>query len=291
MRSLRRFLLAALFAAAALPARAADYLWEVSSLTNRIYLYGTVHAGRKDWYPLPPAVEKAYADSTVLVVEADITDQSAMARTSRASIYAPPATLATHMPAEQYVRFRRLLARYGIAEENVIRLKPFIAVSILVFAEWARNGYTPDLGVDGYLIGRAKTEIKPVLELEGVDAQIKLMDSLTEKENQEVFKGTIDALESGLTAEQIKSLVAAWRAGDPKALLETARRYNDRIPGAAEFEEKFVWSRHDEMVTHIAEILDTSKERHFVAVGALHLAGPRGLVELLRKRGYVVKQL
>ena len=33
------------------------------------------------------------------------------------------------------------------------------------------------------------------------------------------------------------------------------------------------------------------KDRHFIAVGALHLAGPRGLIELLKKRGYVVRQL
>ena len=43
------------------------------------------------------------------------------------------------------------------------------------------------------------------------------------------------------------------------------------------------------MLAKIEGYLD-SRERHFIAVGALHLAGPRGLVELLRKRGYVVRQ-
>ena len=38
------------------PAAAANYLWEVSSLTNRVYLFGTVHAGKASWYPPPRAV-------------------------------------------------------------------------------------------------------------------------------------------------------------------------------------------------------------------------------------------
>jgi uncharacterized protein YbaP (TraB family) len=45
------------------------------------------------------------------------------------------------------------------------------------------------------------------------------------------------------------------------------------------------------MARKIDGYLNDSRERHFVAVGALHLAGPRGLVEMLRKRGYVVRQL
>jgi uncharacterized protein YbaP (TraB family) len=45
------------------------------------------------------------------------------------------------------------------------------------------------------------------------------------------------------------------------------------------------------MLKKIEGWLNDSRQRHFIAVGALHLAGPRGLVELLRKRGYVVKQL
>ena len=73
-------------------------------------------------------------------------------------------------------------------------------------------------------------------------------------------------------------------------MLEIARKYNDGVPGAKEFEEKFIWSRHEEMLKKIDGYLGT-RNRHFVAVGALHLAGPRGLVEMLKKRGYLVRQL
>lgn len=294
LRNIRRALaLAALGAAAlaALPASAASYLWEVSSLTNRAYLFGTVHAGRQEWYPLPAAVEDAFADSKVLVVEADITDEQAMQRSSLAMKYAWPASLATHVPPEQFLRFQRLLPRYGIPEDEAIQMKPFMAVSLLVFSEWARLGFVPELGVDAYLLTKAKAEKKTIVEIEGIDTQVKLMDSLTDAENMTIFKGTLDALESGLTGEQVRQMVSAWRAGDANALLDVARRYNEKVPGAREFEQKFIWSRHGVMADKIEGYLNQSKERHFVAVGALHLAGPQGLVEILRKRGYVVKQL
>ena len=106
-----------------------------------------------------------------------------------------------------------------------------------------------------------------------------------------MFKGTLDALESGLSNEQIAGLVGAWQNGDPQLVLEIARRYNERVPGAGAIEEKFVWSRHEAMARRIEGFLNEAKQRHFVAVGALHLAGPRGLLEMLRKRGYVVRQL
>jgi hypothetical protein len=55
-------------------------------------------------------------------------------------------------------------------------------------------------------------------------------------------------------------------------------------------EEKFIWSRHEAMLAKIEGWLNKSKDRHFIAVGALHLTGKRGLVELLREKGYIVKQ-
>jgi len=267
------------------------YLWEVSSITNRVYLYGTVHAGMASWYPLPSVVEDAFEGSHVLAVEADVTDPQAMEKSRAATLYTPPANLTTHIPPADYARFRKLLPRYGIPEEAIVRVKPFMAVSMLVFSEWATAGYLPQYGVDIYLIDKAKQENKKIVELEGADVQIKLMDSLSNDETLALFRGTVESLETGLAREQVTDLVKAWQAGDPDGVLAVARSYNDKIEGAAQFEERFIWSRHDAMVAKIADMLDRSKDRCFIAVGALHLAGPRGLVELLRKKGYVVKQL
>lgn len=284
------FFLVVLLALAATPAASALYLWEVISLTNHVYLYGTVHAGRAEWLPLPREVEEAYGASGVLVVEADITDARAMARTARTMTYALPDTLRNHVPAADYTRLLKLLPRYSLPEEQVAQMKPFMAVSLLVFSEWGRVGYLPQYGIDGYLLNKARVEKKPVVEIEGVEVQAKLVDSLTDKENVTIFQGTLDALESGLTNDQIAGMVGAWQQGNPQLMLEIARRYNERVAGARDFEEKFVWSRHASMLEKIEGYLNNSKERHFIAVGALHLAGPRGLVEMLRKRGYIVRQ-
>ena len=275
----------------ALPAAAANFIWEVASLTNRAYLFGTVHAGKKEWYPLPAAVDKAFAESSVLVVEADITDMEGLAKTAPAMMLPQSVTLAQSVEPADYARFQKQLARYGIAPAQAEKMRPFMAVSLLVFSEWGRLGYLPQYGVDSYLIGRAKSEKKRIVEIEGLDAQAQLIASLTPEENRKLFAGTLTALESGLTSEQVTGMVNAWQSGEATLLLEIARKYNDLVPGAKEFEEKFIWSRHGAMADKIEGYLNRSKERHFIAVGSLHLAGPRGLVELLRSRGYIVRQL
>ncbi|HZZ94398.1 MAG TPA: TraB/GumN family protein [Usitatibacter sp.] len=287
----RAAILLVVAAAVSLPAAAKDYLWEVVGLTNRVYLYGTVHAGKKDWFPLPKAVEDAFVDSKVLVVEADVSNTQAIQSDSASLVYKAPDSLRNHVPKDDYERFVKLLPRYNYPEEQVAEMKPFMAVSMLVFSEWARQGYYSQFGIDSYLIRKANAELKPVEELEGVAAQMELMSSLTERENQLIFSGTVSALETGLTDEQIRGLVKAWREGDPDALLAVARTYNSQVKGAAEFEDKFIWSRHPQMLKKIEGYLNDSKDRHFIAVGALHLAGPQGLIELLKKRGYVVRQL
>ena len=286
-----RFLLACAALAFASQAAAENFLWEVSSLTNKVYLYGTVHAGKKAWFPLPEAVENALAESAVLAVEADITDTKALQKSAAALSYPYPDVLKNHVPPAQYERMLKLLPRYGLTESQMSPMRPFMAVSLLVFAEWARSGFTPAYGVDSYLLRKAQAEQKPIVELEGIEAQGKLMDTLTEKQVLDLFKGTLDALEEDLTTEQVKGLVDSWQRGDPATLLEVARRYNEKVPGAAEFEDKFIWQRHGEMMKKIEAWLAERRHPYFIAVGALHLAGPSGLVELLRTRGYVVRQL
>src|SRR5258708_25065265 len=160
-----------------------------------------------------------------------------MVKSAAAMRYTAPDNLKRHVPPEDYERFRKLLPRYAIGESQAENLKPFMAVSVLVFSEWARDGFRPEYGVDAYLIRKAKAEVKPVVEIEGIDTQIRLMDTLTDAENRALFKGTLDALETGLTGEQVTGMVAAWQNGDAARLLAVAREYHERVAGAAQFAE------------------------------------------------------
>jgi uncharacterized protein YbaP (TraB family) len=274
----------------ATPALAELFLWEVRSMTSSAYLFGTIHAGKQEWFPLPAPIEQAFADSEILVVEADVSNLEAMTKSVSAMAYPPPDELSKHVPPEDYERFRAQLGKLRVPESAVKNLKPFTAASILMFAEWNRQGFKPEFGIDGYLIARAKAVKKPIVEIEGVAAQSELMDSLTEAEHRQAFAGTLTALEEGLTGEQIDGMVKAWQLGDAFLMLELSRRYNEKIPGAREMEEKFIWSRHAAMLEKIEGYLNKSSKRHFIALGSLHLAGKRGLVELLRAKGYVVRQ-
>ena len=259
-------------------------------MTGSAWLFGTIHAGKKDWFPLAPVVEQALQDSEVVVVEADVTNVEAMAKSVSAMAYAAPDELSKHVDPKDYERFRYQAGRLRVPESSVKNLKPFTAASMLMFAEWARSGLSPEFGIDAYIISRARAYRKPVVELEGVEAQSAIMDSLTEAEHRTAFAGTLTALEDGLIGEQIEGMVKAWQLGDAFLMLELSRRYNEKIPGAREMEEKFIWSRHKDMLEKIEGYLNKSGKRHFIAVGSLHLAGNRGLVELLKSKGYVVRQ-
>jgi uncharacterized protein YbaP (TraB family) len=267
-----------------------SFLWEVTGLTNRVYLFGTIHAGKDSFYPLPEAVESAFAKSKVLVVEADITDTKAMEYSMIGMTYTPPNRLDKNLSPQSWARFRKQIARYGLPEAEVVKLKPFMAVSLAVFAEWNALGFQPQFGVDSYLIERAKVAKKRIVEIEGVAEQTRVLNSFTESELAAMFEATLDALESGKSGTQIESMVKAWQEADPDALLEAANRYTESSPALLAFEEKLVWDRHDAMLKKLEDYLN-AREPYFVAIGSLHLAGPRGLLEMLKAKGFAVRQL
>ena len=78
----------------------------------------------------------------MLVVEADISDTEAL-RKAQPGTLVPPDALAKHVDPASYERFRKLLPRFAIPEAQMTPMKPFMAVSLLVFSEWARLGFKP----------------------------------------------------------------------------------------------------------------------------------------------------
>jgi hypothetical protein len=141
-------------------------LWAVQSPTNTVLLYGTVHAGRSDFFPLPERVEKLFGASKVLVVEADVSNLSVLRDVAPLMTFTPPDSLETKLPKALFERFKKLCARYKVPISEAQRFKPFLASSVIAMGELTEAGYEVRYGVDGYLSEQAKLVNKPLKELE-----------------------------------------------------------------------------------------------------------------------------
>lgn len=267
-------------------------LWEIRSDSATAYLFGTVHVGREDFYPLPAVVEKAYRSSQIIALEIDSTDVQALNAAVAVAIYQPPDMLDKHLPAPLLGRLKGAMARIGVDYEQVQRMKPFMAMLMLTSAEYSKLGYDATLGLDIHFADRAVKEGKRIVQLESAASQFGMMDSLSPGLQEELLAVTLDEIESKQVSALVKEMLSAWMVSDlarlQRVLTEEERKLS---PGRArEFHNKFLASRNAAMAQRIDSLL---KERTsmFIAVGAAHVLGEDGLVELLKKKGHRVKQL
>ncbi len=267
-----------------------SFLWEVKSAKNTVYLFGTIHVGKRDFYPLPDAVEKALSDAKKIVVEADISKTDGQDNISKLIMYEAPDTLEKKIPSALFARLKTQLTRFKIPVDGAKSMKPFMVGALLSVNEFTRLGYDMNFGVDAYLIASANKQMKPILELESQLGQIELLTNMPPLLQETFLENALTALEAGSVADQMSGVVNAWQSGDTKLMQNAVAAGNKNAKRINEFDEILLYGRHPAMVKKVEGFL-LEDQPHFVAVGSLHLLGPKGLVELLRAKGYKIKQL
>lgn len=251
-----------------------------------VYLLGTIHMGRPDFYPLGTAAEAAYQAAEVLAVEADLLSQSAAdaARYSAALMYGPGDECRRHLAPETY---QLGLQRLGRSEGLLNRMRPAAWYSLAETAVFAELGCSQEWGVDSVLLHRAHDEGKPVEELEGGDAQIGILLSIPD----EVMDGEICRLLSDpdQARADMENALRAWQAGDADALLAAALPSSD-TPAYRLYTEAVYARRNALFAQRVTEYLAKGRTA-LVAVGAAHLLGQDGLAQRLADAGYRVERL
>jgi uncharacterized protein YbaP (TraB family) len=267
-------------------------IWEVRSAGNAVYLLGSIHLGRSDMYPMGPVVEKAYQASKVVALEADPTDQQAVAAAIADTFYRPPESLQKHLPGPLLTRLSAVLERLGIPLEQAQTMKPFMVAMMLASIEYANAGFDPSLGVDMHYAQRAKEDGKPVVELESFGGQIALMNSMSDRLQESLLQITLEAIEKGEIPSLVEAMINAWKSGDGKKLQGAVSAEERKLPVALaqEFHRKFMKERNFTMAGKIESMLKAT-DAHFVAIGAAHLLGPDSVLQILSERGYKVRPL
>jgi hypothetical protein len=141
--------------------------------------------------------------------------------------------------------------------------------------------------VDYHFLARAQGK-KRILELESLDDQLNLLSGFSDKEQERFLLYTLKTLSS--MDSQVGSMVRAWASGDAQAMESILSEASQLDASLAPIVGKLFDERNMRMTSKIEGYLN-SNGSYFVIVGAGHLVGKRGIVELLKNKGYGVEQL
>jgi uncharacterized protein YbaP (TraB family) len=263
-------------------------VWRVSNGNNTVYLGGTVHLLRPSDYPLPEEYEQAYQDSSELYFETDISsmsDLSVQAQMLQQLTYSDGRTLKTVLREDAYKALEDYTVTIGMPLMMLEQFKPGMIISMLQVLEFQRIGFTPQ-GVDAFFNTRALGDAKDIGALETIEEQIGFLAAMGEGNESEFILLSLKDLEN--TNALMEEMITAWRNGDERALQKLF--VDDMQQRAPELFDSLLRQRNLRWIPQI-EAMFEDPDTEFVLVGAAHLIGGEGLVQLLQSKGYEVSQL
>lgn len=271
-----------------LPAHADGPVWKISKGDSTLLIGGTIHVLGPADYPLPPAFDQAYAQASELVLETDldqVQSREFQQRMFKGMLLPAGRTMRQVLQPATYQAVAAFAASRKIPMDGLQTFKPALLTLTLTALELQRLGLA-GTGVDQFYQQRAKTDHKPLGELESVDQQLAFLRDMGAGREDAMVNQTLEDLAQ--LPEMIGSLKTAWRRGDTEAMAEIALApWQKKFPAVY---QQLLVKRNRAWLPQIEALLKTPPVE-LVLVGALHLVGDDGILRQLAARGYRVEPL
>jgi len=266
-----------------------NFLWRVQSKRNTVYVLGSIHLLKKDIYPLSRTIEVAFEKSDILAVEANVNDISRLdiGKLMESAFYPANDSLEKHVSGKTFSLIKEETARAGLPMELVYNQRPWFLGLTLESIELMKSGYDPNYGIDKYFLSKAEGR-KKISELESLDYQINLLAGLNDEEQELFLLYTLRELR--ILVQEVDKLVDAWKSGAVEKMESTITKSLAEDRRFYTIYDKLIYKRNRNMAQKIEGYLKTNGT-YFVVVGAAHLLGDKGIIQLLKDRGYSVEQL
>jgi len=218
-------------------------------------------------------------------------------------------TIADRISPELYKAYAEQCKSLGIPPANYNYYQPWMAVLVLQSLmasdkDESQPQANAALGIDFNFLVRAIAYQKNIIELESLEFQIDLLSTFSAELQEQQLASLLLTPENDADVSPEKKAQAAYKShqalveivknGDDKALEEVLGYANaDDNPFSKEYNEKMVLKRNISMVEKIKGFLTDDVERggYFVVIGAGHMVGKDGIVEMLTKEGFVVERI
>lgn len=246
------------------------------------WLFGTIHSDDPRVTQLPAAVLDAFDSAAEVVLE--VVPDAEMLEASRAAmLLGPDERLHEKLPPVLYQDVLAALAERGMPPTAIERLEPWAVLLVLSMPPASSEPV-----LDLVLYQRAVEAGKPVQGLETVAEQLAVFQTLSIEDQVALLAATLREREQ--MPQVFAALLSAYQARDLKGLMKLGQTLAASNPGLeARLHRALITNRNQRMFDRLIPILERGER--FVAVGALHLPGPAGLLQRLRAAGVEVVRI
>lgn len=259
---------------------AQSLLWRVSGpgIQSPSYLYGTIHIQDSRVFAFDSTVWHCFNSCEALAVEV-LLDQLDYSVVREQMLLPKDQSIAKMLSKEDYTILDSLCkAKLGVGAIFFSNMKPFFLSSALQQADLPVE---EPLALDLFFLRQARNRGMYCHGLEEYMDQIKATDAISIDDQLKILRQTLH--ETADVAASFDSLVLAYLAFDMSMIAEMLN--DTTLPD--NFNQVLVEKRNKTMYKGFRKL--AKKQRVFCAVGAAHLPGDKGLIGLLRKKGYTVE--
>jgi uncharacterized protein len=266
----------------AAPTPRRHFIWRIKNAPAPFYLVGSMHALRQSDYFALHDFDRAINDANVFVFERDPTanDPAVLWRK-----LLPEASYPHGVTIQQRVSPRTfaLVQRIARIPQSAYETQKPWAIAAFNLKAQGMEMVKSRFSLDHYIYENVRHRAK----FGGLETIDEFAGSFTGMSDRESESFLLQAIEYGQRSpELLSATIAAWKAGSPQRVYEL---YAPRKNGADGY-SRWIEKRSAHWLPRIDNAI-RSRAPTMVVVGALHLGGPRGLIALLRARGYVIEQL
>ena len=278
---MQRFLLITFFLGSYFSSFSQLYIYEISGneLQKPSYILGTFHIlCRNDFQKTEYLIDKTNI-AEQLVLELDMDDPTMMLKTMKGMAMKGDTTLKMLVGEDEFLKasvFMKDSMSFNL--RSVEKVKPFMIYAMLM----PKLMDCPVVSIENELVAEFKSKGKEVLGLEEVEDQLGVFDKIPYREQANEFIKGLEEISK--TKKEIKESVAFYKNGNFEAILNLS---SDPESLTNKYQDELLTKRNLNWIPKIIKI--AADKSTFFAVGAGHLVGPNGVLNLLKEKGYEIE--
>lgn len=258
-------------------------LWKISGngLTKPSYVFGTIHLICEEDFFWNPVMEEAFKTAEKICMEMDMDDPELQMTLAMGMMDKEGKKLSSYFKPEDYEKLK------AYAEERVKQVPVSILEIMKPAAVWTtmvmlQYNCANVKSYEAELLEKAKKEGKEILGLETANEQLDFILGMPDDEVVAAINDMVQEKGKKELDAQFAAMINAYKKQELNQLYELT----DQETAMKMDKVKFLDNRNKTWIPKMKEMM--AQQSTFFAVGAAHLPGKTGVLQLLQAAGYTV---